>query len=105
MSELYVILARPQKALNIGSVVRLANNFGVTGVRTSGIEDFDRHKACITAPNLEKEVSAVQCFESFDDAIKDINLKFGFTARHRKYQGTDKICDAERSCGNRFQHA
>ena len=103
MAEIYVILARPQKPLNIGSVVRLANNFGASGVRLTGVDEFDRHQACITAPNLEKQVSQVQCYSKFADAIHDLNLTFGFTARHRKYQGTIKYLTPNEAAITAFQ--
>ena len=103
MPELYVVLARPKKPLNIGSVVRLANNFGASGVRLTGVKDFDRHQACVTAPNLEKQVSQVQCFPNFADAVKDLNLTFGFTARHRKYQGTIKYLTPNEAAQTAFK--
>lgn len=103
MPEIYVILARPQKPLNIGSVVRLANNFGAFGVRLTGVKDFDRHQACVTAPNLEKQVSEVQCFDNFSDAVKDLNLTFGFTARQRKYQGTVKYLTPNEAAQTAFR--
>ncbi len=103
MAEIYVILARPQKPLNIGSVVRLANNFGASGVRLTGVDDFDRHQACITAPNLEKQVSEVQCFSNFAETIADLNLTFGFSARQRKYQATIKYLTPNEAAQIAFQ--
>ena len=88
MPEIWIILARPKNELNIGSVVRLATNFRASGIRIAGIDDFDRQKALITAPNCEEDVKAVTCYPTMLDAVKNLQVLFGFTARLRKFQAT-----------------
>ena len=85
MSKVWIILARPENPLNIGSVVRLTSNFGALGVRIAGAKKFDKKKAAITAPNLEAEISKIKCFPNLEDALADIQLSFGLTARLRKF--------------------
>lgn len=83
MSDLVVVLYEPQDDINIGSVVRATQNFGLSDLRLVRPRVADRERIRISAPNAEEAVDRLQIFDDLDTALADTVRVFGATARGR----------------------
>lgn len=83
LSQLVIVLYEPQDDINIGSVMRVAENFGVGEVRLVRPAHADPERILISAPRMQERIAAIQRFENLDDAVADCVRVFGTTARER----------------------
>lgn len=83
MRKIAVVLYEPQDDINIGTVVRACQNFGVHDIRLVRPRIADPATILISAPNAEAAVSALRRFDDLDDALGDAVRVFGATARPR----------------------
>lgn len=84
MDDLTVVLYEPQNDINIGSVVRACQNFGVADLRLVRPRVADRAQVLISAPNAADAVDAMRRFDDLDSALADCVRVFGTTARARE---------------------
>lgn len=86
-----VVLCRPSGPRNLGTVVRVAANFGpveigvVRPVKPSLLvhPDFEQ-----MAHGVEELVGRIRMFDSIEDALADCTLSIGFSARVRNHRRT-----------------
>ncbi len=87
MNKFFVVLYEPLDDINIGSVVRAAQNFGVDDVRLVRPRVADPERISISAPNAAKAVAALKHFDDLGAALADATRVFGATARTRSAAG------------------
>ncbi len=84
-----IILVRPQLAVNIGMAARAMANFGLSDLRLvaprEGWPRSDAHRetAYSAAAGAAHLLDAAKVFERVEDAIGDLNVLYGATARER----------------------
>ncbi len=83
MDDLCVVLYEPQDDINIGTVVRAAQNFGVDDVRLVRPVTADPERVLISAPNARGAVERLRHHDDLDAALSDCVRVFGATARPR----------------------
>lgn len=83
MDDLCVVLYEPQDDINIGTVVRAAQNFGVDDVRLVRPKYADPDKIRISAPNAGDAIDRLRHFGDLDSALSDCTRVLGATARPR----------------------
>lgn len=83
LSQLVIVLYEPQDDINIGSVLRVAENFGVGEVRLVRPLRGDPERILITAPRLSERIASTQHFDTLDQAVGDCVRVYGTTARER----------------------
>jgi TrmH family RNA methyltransferase len=84
-----VVLCRPQGPRNVGSILRVVQNFGpaelwlVAPARPSLLihPDFEQ-----MAHGAEDVVEKIRVVDTLDEALADCNVSFGFTARVRDHR-------------------
>lgn len=82
--QVSILLIRPQMGENIGAAARAMANFGLSDLRIVSPRDgWPNQKAIDMASGAFDIIPQPQIFESFDDAIKDLNKLYATTARPR----------------------
>lgn len=90
--NLYFILVEPQMGENIGSVARVISNFGFTKLRIVSPRDgWPNIKAIELAAHGKFVVEQAQIFNTFQDAVSDINYLIATSAQIRDMQ--KEVCD------------
>ena len=83
-SNIFIILIRPQLGQNIGAVARAMKNFTTSNLRIVAPRDpWPNAKADELAVGAIDILKNAQIFEHLTDAIKDLNLIYGCSARQR----------------------
>lgn len=81
----FFILVRPTYLGNIGSVARVLKNFGFKNMRLvappKNYKDAEARKMSVAAFDVLK---AAQCFDSVEDALKDMNISLGTTSAFQR---------------------
>ena len=83
LSRIVVVLWEPQDDINIGNTVRACKNFGVRRIRLVRPASADPDDIAISAPKAEDVISAIETFDSLEDAVADCVYVVGTTARPR----------------------
>ena len=83
-----LVLVAPQDIVNIASAVRLAKNFGITGIRLVNPEVFDPWRIEGIAHNTADLVARIETFSSLSDALADTVYSVALTARGRAAKRT-----------------
>ncbi len=83
-----LVLVAPQDIVNIASAVRLAKNFGITGIRLVNPEVFDPWRIEGIAHNTADLVARIETFTSLSDALADTVYSVALTARGRAAKRT-----------------
>ena len=82
--NIFVILVRPQIGQNIGAVARAMKNFSLNKLRLVSPRDgWPNPKADELAVGAIDILQEVEIFDSLEDAIADLNLIYGASARSR----------------------
>lgn len=80
-----VILCEPQLGENIGTAARAMANFGLWDLRLVAPRDgWPNDKARAAASRADHVIDRVQVFDTFSEAIADLNLVLATTARRRE---------------------
>jgi len=82
-SRFYVILVNPENQENIGLVARAMKNTGFSRLRVVGKPELTA-EALRTAVHSTEILRNANFYDSLDEAVSDLNLVFGSTARQRK---------------------
>jgi TrmH family RNA methyltransferase len=83
-----IVLVAPQDIVNIASAVRLAKNFGITGIRLVNPEVFDPWRIEGIAHNTADLVAKIEICSSLSDALRDTVYSVALTARGRAAKRT-----------------
>ena len=83
-NNIAIILVHPQMGENIGAAARAMANFGLTDLRIIAPRDgWPNKKAIDMASGAFEHMPEPQIFETFEDAVSDINKLYATTARAR----------------------
>jgi len=83
-----LVLVAPQDIVNIASAVRLAKNFGITGIRLVNPEVFDPWRIEGIAHNTADLVARIEICSSLPEALRDTVYSVACTARGRAAKRT-----------------
>lgn len=83
-----LVLVAPQDIVNIASAVRLAKNFGITGIRLVTPEVFDPWRIEGIAHNTADLVARIEICDSLEQALRDTVYSVALTARGRAAKRT-----------------
>lgn len=83
-----LVLVAPQDIVNIGSVVRVAKNFGVERLRLVAPEVFDAYRIEGIAHNTADLIAQIQVTQTLTEAVADCVWVVGLTARERTAKRT-----------------
>ena len=78
-----LVLVAPQDIVNIASAVRLAKNFGITGIRLVNPQVFDPWRIEGIAHNTADLVARIEICSSLPEALRDTVYSVALTARGR----------------------
>jgi tRNA/rRNA methyltransferase len=88
LSNVVIILSRPEESRNVGSVCRAMANNGLKTLRIVGKrENFDDERVRILAIHAAKIWEEAQFFDSITEAAKDCVICAGTTRRRGKKRG------------------
>lgn len=83
-----LVLVAPQDIVNIASAVRLAKNFGLSGIRLVNPEVFDPWRIEGIAHNTADLVARIEICGSLSEALRDTVYSVALTARGRAAKRT-----------------
>ena len=83
LSRIAIVLDHPKNVVNIGGVVRVMNNFGLTDLRLVNPDEFDAYRIEGIAHRSSELIEAASIHDTLDDAIADATFVVGTTARTR----------------------
>jgi TrmH family RNA methyltransferase len=86
LSRIVFILDRPREIANIGAVVRILGNFGLTHLRLVEPSAFDPDRVLRFASRGSRVAAAVRQYERLADALADCALVLGATRRPRSLE-------------------
>lgn len=78
-----IVLVEPQNPINLGAVIRAMKNMGLRRLRLVNPAAMDLDKTQVSAHRTEDVLSQMEIFSSLDDALSDVHVSYGFSARHR----------------------
>ncbi|MBQ9207503.1 MAG: RNA methyltransferase [Treponema sp.] len=88
LSNVVIILCRPEESRNVGAVCRAMANSGLKNLRIAGKKtDFDEERVRILAIHAAPIWEKAEFFDSITDAAKDCVLCAGTTRRRGKKRG------------------
>ena len=83
LSRVAIVLDHPKDVVNIGGVIRVMKNFGLSDLRLVNPDEFDAYRLEGIAHRTRDVIDAATTFESLEDAIADATFVVGTTARTR----------------------
>jgi tRNA/rRNA methyltransferase len=83
LSRVAVVLDHPKDVVNIGGVLRVMKNFGMTDLRLVNPDVFDAYRLEGIAHRSMDLIEACTIHDTLDDAIGDATFVIGTTARPR----------------------
>jgi TrmH family RNA methyltransferase len=83
LARIVFVLDRPRDAANVGAVVRLLGNFGLSRLRVVEPANFTEATLTRYARRGSTVAHAIQRFQSVDDALADCVFALGATRRSR----------------------
>lgn len=86
LDRIVFVLDRPQDIGNVGAVVRLMGNFGLSRLRLVEPCAFDPDRILTIARRGQRVLAATERFGSLDAALADCGLVLGSTRRSRSIQ-------------------
>ncbi len=84
LENLVVVLYEPQDDINIGSVLRVVENFEVGELRLVNPASADPERILISAPRTQHAISQMKVCTSLEEAVGDTKIVFGTSARPRR---------------------
>lgn len=86
LSHIVFVLDRPREIANIGAVVRILGNFGLTHMRLVEPSAFDPDRVLRYASRGSRVAKAVRQFDRLEDALADCAIVLGATRRPRSLE-------------------
>ena len=83
LSRIAIVLDHPKDVVNIGGVIRVMKNFGLSDLRLVNPDEFDPYRLEGIAHRTQDLIESAGTFDSLDDAIADATFVVGTTARAR----------------------
>ena len=83
LSRVALVLDHPKDVVNIGGVIRVMKNFGLTDLRLVNPDEFDRYRLEGIAHRTMDLIEACTIHDTLDEAIGDATYVVGTTARSR----------------------
>jgi TrmH family RNA methyltransferase len=86
LDNIVIVLDQPKDVVNVAGVVRVMMNMGLSRLRLVSPDDFDTHRIGGIAHRSEDLTQAAEMFETLPDALSDVVLSVGTSARPRTDQ-------------------
>ncbi len=86
LDNVVIVLDKPKDVVNVAGVVRVMMNMGLSRLRLVSPDDFDTYRIGGIAHRSEDLTGAAQTFETLKDALSDVVLSIGTSARPRTDQ-------------------
>lgn len=83
LSRIAIVLDHPKDVVNIGGVIRVMKNFGLSDLRLVNPDEFDAYRLEGIAHRTRDLIEAASLHPSLDEAIADSTFVVGTTARAR----------------------
>jgi TrmH family RNA methyltransferase len=83
LANVVLVLDHPQNVVNIGAVVRVMMNFGISQLRLVNPDDFDPYRIEGIAHRSMPLIEATTLHDSLEEAVADCTFVMGTTARPR----------------------
>lgn len=83
LSRVAIVLDHPKDVVNIGGVLRVMNNFGLTDLRLVNPDEFDAYRLEGIAHRSRELIESCVFHDTLDDALADVSFVVGTTARAR----------------------
>lgn len=83
LDKIRVILVEPHNPLNVGAVIRAMKNMGMTRLRLVNPAPMDLEQTQVSAHRTTDVLEHLEIFSSLDEALSDVHVSYGFSARHR----------------------
>jgi tRNA/rRNA methyltransferase len=83
LDNIVVVLYQPQDVVNVGAVIRVMSNFGLSRLRLVEPAAFDAYRIEGIAHHTRPLIDAVEFFPDLDAALADCGFVLGTTARKR----------------------
>jgi TrmH family RNA methyltransferase len=83
LDNIVVVLDHPQNVVNIGGVVRVMMNFGISQLRLVNPDDFNAYRVEGIAHRSKPLIAATTIHDTLADAVADATYIVGTTARRR----------------------
>lgn len=83
LSKVAIVLDHPKDIVNMGGVIRVMKNFGLSDLRLVNPDDFNPYRLEGIAHRSADLIESTTIHDSLDDAIADATLVVGTTARAR----------------------
>ncbi|MEI6046313.1 MAG: TrmH family RNA methyltransferase [Chloroflexota bacterium] len=83
LKNIVVVLYQPQDIVNVGGVVRVMSNFGLSRLRLVEPAAYDPYRIEGIAHHTTKIAEAIERFPSLEEALADCGFVLGTTARKR----------------------
>ena len=78
-----MVLVEPQNPINLGTVIRAMKNMGMGRLRLVNPAAMDLDRTQISAHRTEDIVARMEVYGTLDEALSDMHVTYGFSARHR----------------------
>ena len=86
LDKVVIVLDKPKDVVNVAGVVRVMMNMGLSRLRLVSPDDFDTYRIGGIAHRSEELTRAAETFETLQDALSDVVLSVGTSARPRTDQ-------------------
>jgi TrmH family RNA methyltransferase len=86
LDNVVIVLDKPKDVVNVAGVVRVMMNMGLSKLRLVSPDDFDTYRIGGIAHRSEELTESAETFETLQDALSDVVLSVGTSARPRTDQ-------------------
>ena len=86
LDNVVIVLDEPKDVVNVAGVVRVMMNMGLSKLRLVSPDDFDTYRIGGIAHRSEQLTESAEKFETLQDALADVVLSIGTSARPRTDQ-------------------
>ena len=86
LDNVVIVLDKPKDVVNVAGVVRVMMNMGLSKLRLVSPDDFDTYRIGGIAHRSEELTESAEKFETLQDALADVVLSIGTSARPRTDQ-------------------
>ena len=105
LSRIAIVLDHPKDVVNIGGVIRVMKNFGLSDLRLVNPDEFDAYRLEGIAHRTRDLIESASTFGSLDQAIADATFVVGTTARPRTAGRTySTVADLAETIASRTEH-
>lgn len=103
LASVAVVLFEPQDPVNIAATIRAMKNMGLSDLRLVRPVEYDVVRLEGIAHNTGDLIGRMREFESFDAAVADCTVLYGFTARRRAAK--QRLLDVRGAAADALEHA